>query len=323
MRFSAPVGPLLLSLASAAAIGCRSDSTGPGGSGNSSPNFIRLVSDPGDWVGSGKTYEYTQASSIISVNANGAHLSVSVSGEEGWNGDFQLPSTNTRLEPGTYTGGLSWYGGNGCNTYSGSFTIGRATYDGTNLTAIDLAFEQHCEGAAAALHGTIHWRSDDTTRPPGPVNPDPPGLWAPAPGSTPPSGNYIYLTSDMSDWVGAGQTYLYTPTTATVTLTATGGLLSISVSGAEWWFGDFQAMNSIPKFEVGYYGNLGRYPFHNPTRGGLDWFGQGRGCNTLRGWFSIDHVTYAVDSLTAVDLRFEQHCEAGTSALHGAIHWVR
>jgi len=25
--------------------------------------------------------------------------------------------------------------------------------------------------------------------------------------------------------------------------------------------------------------------------------------------------------LTALDLRFEQHCEGGTPALHGAIHW--
>ena len=68
----------------------------------------------------------------------------------------------------------------------------------------------------------------------------------------------------------------------------------------------------------GYYGNLERYPFHNPAHGGLSWSGQGRGCNTLTGWFVVDSVAYNSGILSAIDLRFEQHCEGGTAALHGA-----
>ena len=40
------------------------------------------------------------------------------------------------------------------------------------------------------------------------------------------------------------------------------------------------------------------------------------------GWFVIDDITYTSGSLTAVDARFEQHCEGATPALHGQIHWV-
>ena len=85
--------------------------------------------------------------------------------------------------------------------------------------------------------------------------------------------------------------------------------------------GDFQGMISLELLQAGYYANLERYPFNNPARGGLDWNGMGRGCNTLTGWFAVDAVTYTGVTLTSIDLRFEQHCDGQTAALHGAIHW--
>ncbi len=78
----------------------------------------------------------------------------------------------------------------------------------------------------------------------------------------------------------------------------------------------------MSQFQPGYYGNLERYPFNNPVRGGLDWAGQGRGCSALTGWFTVDAVTYSGSTLTAIDLRFEQHCEGASPALHGQIHWA-
>jgi hypothetical protein len=82
-------------------------------------------------------------------------------------------------------------------------------------------------------------------------------------------------------------------------------------------------MYTLSQLQLGYYPDLRRYPFHNPAKGGLNWSGQGRGCNTLRGWFAVDRVTYTNGILTALDLRFEQRCEGGIPALHGAIHWDR
>ena len=97
--------------------------------------------------------------------------------------------------------------------------------------------------------------------------------------------------------------------------------MNVSINGTENWSGNFQAMNTLSRLEVGYYGDLQRYPFHNPVTGGLSWSGDGRGCNTLTGWFVVDSVTYNGTTLMAIDLRFEQHCEGGTPALNGEIHW--
>ncbi|MFB3105615.1 MAG: hypothetical protein ACE1ZA_11940, partial [Pseudomonadales bacterium] len=263
-------------------------------------------------------------------------LTVDIDGDEGWTGEFQLPDTSLVLEVGTYAnltrypfhdaavGGLSWSGeGRGCNTLDGSIIIDSVTYNGSTLTDIDLSFEQYCDGNSLALRGEIHWTADDTTTPPGPVVPPPTGLWEPMQGSTPATDNYIYLVSDQGDFIGAGAAYLYTDATAVITVDATDGGVSVSVTGTEGWNGDFQAMDILTDLEAGYYGGLQRYPFHNPVKGGLSWSGEGRGCNTLTGWFVVDSVTYNVDALTAIDLRFEQHCEGDTPALHGEIHWVQ
>jgi hypothetical protein len=298
-----------------------------------SGNYVYLISDAGDYIGVGRTYTYTQANATLSVTVNGGTVRVSVNGDEWWNGDFQAMSGVTQLQPGYYgglqrypfhnpaKGGLDWGGeGRGCNRLSGWFVVDNVVLSNGALTALDLRFEQHCEGAVPALRGKIHWAAGDTTAPAGPVNPPPSGLWAPASGATPATGNYVYLTSDAGDYIGAGQTYTYTPLASVISVNASGGHLVVSVDG---WTGDFQAMNGVSALLPGYYDNLQRYPFHNPTIGGLNWSGQGRGCNELRGWFVVDSATYSNGVLAAIDLRFEQHCEGGAPALRGKIHWVR
>lgn len=324
-------GPISVVLVSTLLIGCGSDKvTGPGDP--NAPNSVHLQSDAGDYIGAGKTWDYTSANAIITVSSSGALLTVNVQGDETWRGDFQLPSTFNTLRTGTYTnlqrypfnsaqqGGLNWDGdGRGCNTLTATLVIDKVAYNGSSLTAIDLHFDQHCEGAAPALHGTIHWRADDATKVAGPVNPIPGNLWRPS-ASLPTSGNYVYLASEQGDYVGEGGTYLYTSSNSTLTVSASGRHLNVIVNSYDWT-GDFQAMNSITELQQGYYPDLIRYPFNNPVRGGLSWDGMGRGCNTLTGWFTVDAVTYSGTSLTSVDLRFEQHCDGAAAALHGAIHW--
>jgi hypothetical protein len=99
--------------------------------------------------------------------------------------------------------------------------------------------------------------------------------------------------------------YLYTDTD-NITVQSTGNKIEFSVGG---WLGTFQAMDSVEKIEHGYYPGLHRYPFHNPVKGGIGLTGNGRGCNKLSGWFVVDHVEYAQNTLIVIDLRFEQHCE--------------
>lgn len=332
MRFAEPFRRTLLCLVAAGNAGC-GDSVGPTRptEPDLSPSYVRLESDPGDYIGAGRRYEYSLANAVMAVTVSGGYLSLRIDGDETWSGDFQSPKGIDRFEIGSYTnlrrypfhddakGGLNWSGeGRGCNTLTGSFTVERVSYVDGNLVAIDLRFEQHCEGQAAALRGTIHLRADDTTRPPGPVTPVPTGLWQPPSGSTPPTGNYVYLVSDAGDYIGRGATYTYTQANAVMGVTSVGGRVSVTAAD---WHGDFQAMSTLSQLQTGYYPGLQRYPFHNPAKGGLSWSGQGRGCNTLTGWFAIDRIEYSGSTLTALDLRFEQHCEGGSPALHGAIHW--
>jgi hypothetical protein len=131
-----------------------------------------------------------------------------------------------------------------------------------------------------------------------------------------PSGNFVYLASDPGDYIGQGAANTYT---SNIVVSATGATLGVTVAG---YGGTFQGMNAITTLERGYYPNMERYPFHQPAKGGMSWEGNGRGCNMLTGWFVIDAITYQGGQLAAVDLRFEQHCEGGVPALHGALHWV-
>ncbi len=298
-----------------------------------SGNFVYLESQPGDFIGAGRSYLYKQSDAILSVAADARQLSIGVHGDESWGGGFEVMSTLSRLEVGYYgdlqslgshnplKGGLSWSGeGRSCSTLSGWFVIDDVVYSGTTLTSIDLRFEQHCGRGAPALRGRIHWDASDTSVPPGPVA-TPPEVWQPAPGVTPASGNYVYLESEPGDFIGQGRNYLYTQANAVITVNAPYAQLAISIHGDETWYGDYAAMNSLTRLVPGYYGNLQRYPFNNPVKGGLSWSGQGRGCNVLTGWFAVDSVTYVGSTLQAIDLRFEQHCEGNGPALRGKIHW--
>jgi len=295
------------------------------------PSSIRLQSDSGDYVGGGKNYTYSRTNASLMVFASGPLLWVRVTGDETWLGMFMAPNSTTELPTGSFpnlrrlllmppAGGLDWGGeGRGCNALTGSMYVSKVSYVNDTLTEVDMSFEQHCEGFTPALRGQIHWTAYDNSVAPGPINPPPSGLWEPAAGATPSTGNYIYLASDAGDYIGAGSTYLFTPDTSPVTFKTNAGTLSVDVGG---WNATFQTMDSVTQLQPGYYGSLLRYPFNNPTKGGLDWSGNGRGCNTLQGWFVVDGATYIDTVLKSIDLRFEQHCGGSAPALRGKVHWL-
>ena len=71
------------------------------------------------------------------------------------------------------------------------------------MTAIELRFELHCEGAAPALNGAIRWDVNDDSAAPGPTEP-PAGLWEPPAGAVPVTGSYAYLESQPGETVPVG-----------------------------------------------------------------------------------------------------------------------
>lgn len=300
---------------------------------------VTLMSDPLDFIGQGKSFSYTRKNAMIRVTESAGVLEVFVNGDEMWFGYFALPKGQRTFEAGkSYTylkrypfhdasqGGMDWYGmGRGCNALYGSFNVFSATYQNGSLSSIAMEFEQHCESARSALRGRIEWSAGDTTVPDGPIDPAPAGLWAPSAGQVPASGNYAFLQSDPDDYIGHGQTMTYGA--ASVTATHREGLVTVNVNAnSEWWSGSFKAMNGLSELRRGYYPGVGRYTFHNPTKGGLEWFGMGRGCNVVAGWFVVDDIAYANGALTRLKLRFEQHCGVDApvvAALRGQISWTR
>lgn len=131
----------------------------------------------------------------------------------------------------------------------------------------------------------------------------------------------ITLRSDPGDYIGQGQTYQYTRANANIAVSATGGHLVVEINGDQFWLGNVLLPSSQTRFKRGMSADVRRFPFQDRAMGGLDWSGEGRGCNTLTGWFAVDHATYSEDALTAIELRFEQHCEGEAPALRGAIRW--
>jgi hypothetical protein len=296
-----------------------------------SGNLIYLESENGDPVGRGESFAYTQANAVISVDTQGRHFNFNVTGDANWWAYMSVPMGLAKLAPGYYgelgtdtwseQGGFSWsQSGAGCNGASSWIVIDSVTYDGDRLVWLDMRFGQRCRGSFGVLHGHIRWSPDDPTRPAGPVNPPPAGLWQAAAGATPASGNYVYLESTPGDPVGNGQTYTRTDDGNGFSVSAEGARVYVRMDGSSWWNGTFAAMNTVSRITPGYYGNVQSYPGYNPTRAAMSWYSW-TSCNSIKGWYVVDKATYSAGVLTELDLRFEQYCNGKTAPLNGQVHW--
>jgi hypothetical protein len=328
---------------------------GGGGGGNSTPTVsvptpppvttppvevrltkITLQSDAGDTIGLGQKYAYTLADAKISVTSERNRLVVQIEGDETWTGAFQTGGAEqTQLQPGMVTdvpryvdgldwskSGLTWFGeGRSCSSSYGWFAIDSVKYAGARLSEIKVRFERHCNGTTAALRGEIIFYADDTTKPPQPVTPAPASLWRPPADVANSVGNYAYFESEEGDYVGLGKTYRYDQRNASVKVAGSVSNVTVQLKGNEVWSAELRGMTGSNDLLPGYYPGVLGSRFHNPVKGGLSWTGVGRGCSKSTGWFVVDSVTNANGSVTALDLRFEQHCEGRAAALRGVIHW--
>lgn len=97
MNFAKASYVILAFILFSALAGCGSDDAIP-----STPNFVNLQSDSGDYIGGGQTYSYNQANAKMVVSATGGHISISIDGDQKWSGDFQCPSSLNQLQVGRY-----------------------------------------------------------------------------------------------------------------------------------------------------------------------------------------------------------------------------
>lgn len=135
----------------------------------------------------------------------------------------------------------------------------------------------------------------------------------------------LTMTSDQGDFIGDGRQYSYDTSAGDVFgSSSTGQTVHIDLRAAngDWWFLDFAAP-AEQTLEPMTYGSATRYPFQGPDAPGLSVSGNGRGCNTLTGSFSVTEVTFdPFGNLERFAAAFEQHCEGAQAALRGHVQLV-
>jgi hypothetical protein len=132
------------------------------------PWSLTMTSDQGDYIGQGRPWSHGPQTDTLRVWASRTLVRLYLTNADGWwDGNFAAPP-GQQLQPGaTYENahrypfndgspGLDVSGyGRGCNMSTSRFTIDQLAYDpdGT-LRTFQVHFEQHCENADPALHGT-------------------------------------------------------------------------------------------------------------------------------------------------------------------------
>jgi hypothetical protein len=130
---------------------------------------------------------------------------------------------------------------------------------------------------------------------------------------------------DPGDYISGGGSYAYsTDAKDRLTVSATGdhNHIAVSVSGftGDWWTLDLAAPSGTG-LAAGTYDGATRYPFQGANAPGLDLSGNGRGCNTLTGTFTVQNVVFGPQGyVQTLDATFEQHCEGDAAAARGEVH---
>jgi len=139
---------------------------------------------------------------------------------------------------------------------------------------------------------------------------------------------YLYFNSEKGDYIGDGKEWFYDAYSSGIKPTfVSNQTIQFAVTGGnDWWYLDFDAPDG-ESLEPGLYENATRYPFNPSNAPGLSFSGNGSGCNTLTGDFTVitnDTETNAqtgAKKLNQFAADFEQHCEGSTAALKGKIRY--
>jgi hypothetical protein len=273
---------------------------------------------------------YTRSNAVLWMSNYAGTINLDVEGDQDWRGDFATMDALRQLKVGYYPnmtsfhrrnplfGGLSWSGeATSCGT-SGWFVVDSVEYTGTELTALDLRFEQECARGAGPVHGQIRWRAGETPIIAGPASTPPANLWKPPASFQAPAGNYAYLFSDTGNYqarfdktVPIDSLYHFPPGYSD-------GLVTVRAGGHHILF---RAMEGMRKLVPGYYAGL-RYRNSNPTIGSFN-MDPDPGCLEEESWVVVEQASYVQDELVALDLRFESLCLPQQDKTNGFIHWVK
>ena len=138
-------------------------------------------------------------------------------------------------------------------------------------------------------------------------------------------GSFLSFRSQTGDCIGGGQSLTFTPTESQFSSMVNQDNREIAVSvsppGSFWFLN--MAAPAGQQLVPGTYQGATRWPFQEPSTPGLDFSGDGRGCNTSTGQFQVLEAVYApLGYVQRFHATFEQHCEGAEAALFGEIQIV-
>jgi hypothetical protein len=137
----------------------------------------------------------------------------------------------------------------------------------------------------------------------------------------PSSGTFVYFNSTPGDPIGGGIEQTFTPDNASMSF-AKGNVFQASIfPNTGGWYYVFLAPPPGQDLVPGVYDNAVRVGSQGPGQPGIDIFGNGVGCNTQAGSFTITKAIYGFsNSVVAFDATFTQQCEGTFPPLNGQIH---
>jgi uncharacterized delta-60 repeat protein len=153
----------------------------------------------------------------------------------------------------------------------------------------------------------------------------------------PPTLIQLSMTGEQGDYIGGANNYFYPQSDGNFIVSGSdnsgdGSVDSVSISfnqttgGGHWWYLAFNTYR-VPGTNLlpGYYPDAQRAAFTSTGHPGLDISGDGRGCNTLTGSFTVHESQFDYSSGTPKVVKFtasfEQHCDGDPAALVGTIYY--
>ncbi|MBB4732448.1 hypothetical protein [Xanthomonas arboricola] len=274
----------------------------------SAASIFSYSSNAGDYIGQGKSAVLTDANAAFGLRGTKDRITFTVDATSGesWFIRISAPIGGV-LAPGIYasaerssfktgrsTGLDASSTGRGCNEVWGKFTIRQISFDAAgNVDKLEATFLQRCEQSKApALAGVISYNAPPLS---------------------------LKLTSGSDDYVGRGVGKMYYNDTSIFVLDGDASYLRYLASGLR---DDWSASIVAPVGKTLVPGRYSTRRFADSTHAGLDFSGNGRGCNENRGTLNVRAIEKdAQANVVKLYADFEQYCDNRTTPLRGTIHF--
>jgi hypothetical protein len=133
------------------------------------------------------------------------------------------------------------------------------------------------------------------------------------------SGTSVTFSGTGGDFITGDQAWSYDPSSSIInaTVSSDSSTVTVDISGDDGvsWEVDFAAPQGQALTAGTVYDNAARYPFQSTTQPGLSLFGDGRGCDTVTGSFTVKSATFGPNGwIQSFDATFVQNCEGSTTS---------